>query len=190
MSEEVTPNGAGEQANAQAPETVEQQGQSGDEANATNARVLAESKEYKKKYQATKARLEELEKSKLQEQNQYKELWQKSEEKYETLYKTLVKEKVRSAVSEKAAKAGCVDVDALLKLGDAQLLQINKETLEIDGADVFVEEAKKLKPYLFQPVKAPTINSATPGGVLKASGVKKPQEMTKEEIMAQLRALK
>jgi len=186
MSEEVVSKGTELSANA------DQAGEQETTAPATselNERVLAESKQYKKKYQDTKAKLEELEKSKLQEQSQYKELWQKSEEKYQGLYKSLVKEKVRTAVTNHALKAGCVDVDDLLKLGNTQLLQIDEESLDVQGADVFVDEAKKSKPYLFPGQKAPTINSATPGGVVKGSQ-KTIKEMSKDEILAQLRALK
>ena len=188
MSNETT-KVAGQTANAEQTEAaVEQEGQT--QAPEVESRLLAESKEYKRKYQATKAKLEELEKSKLQEQSQYKELWQKSEEKFQNLYKTLVKEKVRSAVSDKAAKAGCIDVDDLLKLGNTQLLEVNQETLEVEGVDVFVDEAKKLKPYLFMAQKTPTINTTTPGGGTLKAGVKQLKDLTKDEILAQLKSLK
>jgi len=188
MSEEVVSKETETAANAEQSKAVAQtEGQP--PVSELNERLLAESKQYKKKYQETKARLEEIEKSKLQEQSQYKELWQKSEEKYQGLYKNLVKEKVRTAVANHAQKAGCVDVEDLLKLGNAQLLQVDEESLEVMGADVFVEEARKSKPYLFTVTKAPTINSATPGGVVKGSQ-KTIQEMSKDEIISQLRALK
>jgi hypothetical protein len=186
MSEEVVSKETEPTANAAEAEKAATEGQPGSEM---NERLLAESKKYKKQYQETKSKLEELEKSKLKEQAQYKELYEKAEDKYQTLYKALVKEKVKTAVTDRASKAGCVDVEALLKLGNTQLLQIDEETLEVQGTDVFVEDAKKLKPYLFGSPKAPTINSATPGGVAKGSQ-KTIKEMSKDEILAQLRALK
>lgn len=187
MSKEVVSKETEQTANAEAVNTAEQT-----ETTASpelNERLLAESKQYKKKFQEAKAKLEELEKSKLQEQSKFKELYEKTEEKYQSLYKSLIKEKVKTAVVDKASKAGCVSVEDLLKLGNTSLLQIDEETLEVQGADVFVEEAKKEKPYLFAMAKTSTINSATPGGVVKGSQ-KSYKEMSKDEIMSQLRALK
>ena len=187
MSDEVVSKETEATANAETAkqEVVSTEAQSSE----LNERLLSESKQYKKKYQEAKTKLEEIEKSALQSQSKYKELYEKSEEKYQGLYKNLVKEKVKTAVANHALKAGCVDVEDLLQLGNKQLLQIDEETMEVQGADVFVEEAKKTKPYLFNIQKTPTINSSTPGGVVKGSQ-KTIKEMSKEEILAQLRALK
>lgn len=187
MSEEVVANATEVAANAEPTKTEVQQGDSSSELN--TERILAESKEWKKKYQAVKSEKEAAEKSKLQEQAKYKELYEKADVKYQTLYKTLVKEKVKAAVTDVASKAGCVSVDDLLKLGDVQLLQVDDESLEVQGVSTFVDEAKKNKPYLFTANKSQTINSATPGGLLKGSQ-KTIKEMTKEEILAELRSLK
>ena len=162
MSEEQAVANATETTTANAEQTQEAVAQSAQSE--VNERLLNESKKYKKAYQEEKQKREELEKSELQKQAKYKELYEQTEAKYNGLYKSLVKEKVKSTVADKAAKAGCLDVDALLQLGNASLLQVDEETLEVLGADTFVEEAKKSKPYLFQSAKAPTINATTPGG--------------------------
>jgi hypothetical protein len=47
-------------------------------------------------------------------------------------------------------------------------LQFDEETYQVQGSDLFVEEARRLKPYLFQNKgtgKTSTINSVTPGSV-------------------------
>lgn len=131
-----------------------------------NERVLAESKKYKRQAQEYKQQLEAMANAKLQEEAKYKELWQQSEQKFQTLHKSLVKEKVKAAVADKASKAGAVDVDAVMKLGNPELLQVEEDTLEVHGVDSFVDELRKAKPYLFQTAKAPTINATTPGGVV------------------------
>lgn len=173
------------QANA---ETSGQTTETENQASEVNARLLAESKKYKSAYQEAKQKLEEVEKSKLQEQSKYKELYEQTEEKYKTLYKSLVKEKVRTSVADVAAKAGCHDVEALLKLGNSELLQVDDESLKVDGVEAFVEDARKNKPYLFQSVKQASINSVTPGGgVTKTKSLK---DMSSTELMAQLRSLK
>lgn len=181
MSEEVVSKETEATTNAEAQ---------GDEVNAAevNARLLAESKKNKKLAQELKAKLENIEKSGLEEQQKYKELYQKSEEKYQGLYKTLVREKIKTAVVEKASKLGAVDADAVLKLGNAELLQVDSETLEVQGVDEFVEDLRKTKHYLFQPQKTPTINPVTPGGVVR--GTEKPlNQLSRDEIMAKLKAL-
>ncbi len=164
--------------------------QTGDEVSAAevNARLLAESKKNKKLAQEYRSKLETLEKTKLEEQSQYKELYQKSEEKYQGLYKSLVREKIKSAVADRATKSGAIDVEAVLKLGNAELLQVDQESLEVHGVDEFVEELKKTKQYLFQPAKTPTINPATPGGVVRGQ-TKSLQQMSAAEIMAELHKL-
>lgn len=182
MSEEVAVS-----KETEAAANVEAQG---DEVSAAevNARLLAESKKNKKLAQEYRSKLETLEKTKLEEQSQYKELYQKSEEKYQGLYKSLVREKIKTAVSERASKHGAIDVEAVLKLGNAELLQVDQESLEVHGVDEFVEELKKSKQYLFQPVKTPTINPATPGGVVRGQ-TKSLQQMSAAEIMAELHKL-
>ena len=185
--EKGAPNGAGS-TETNVTETSGADDSTKDQAAEVNARLLDESKKYKKAYQDTRSKLEELEKSKLQEQQKYKELYEQTEQKYQGLYKSLVKEKIRSSVADKASKAGCLDVDALLKLGNAELLQLDEDTLDVHGADTFVEEAKKAKPYLFQAAKASNINATTPGGVVR-TGTKTLKDLSKDEIMSQLRAL-
>lgn len=148
---------------APAQEAVETESKATSEV---NERLLAESKKYKKAAQEYKSQLEAAQNAKLQEEAKFKELWQKSEEKYQGLYKSLVKEKIKTAVTEKASKAGAVDVEAVMKLGNPELLQVEDETLEVHGVESFVEELKKQKPYLFQTAKAQTINATTPGGVV------------------------
>jgi len=184
MSEETSTNvQATDPANA-GGEQVETK----DQAAEVNARLLEESKRNKKQAQEYKAKLEEMEKSKLKEKEEYKSLWEKSEEKLQGLYKTLVKEKVRAAVGEKASKAGAVDLDAVMLLGNRELLQVDEETLEVHGSDSYVEDLKKNKAYLFQTAKSSNINGVTPGGVVKGT-TKQLKELTIEEIKSQLRSL-
>lgn len=140
-------------------------------ASEVNARLLEESKQNKKLAREYKAKLEEVEKAKLQEQEKYKELWQKSEEKFKGLYKTLITEKVKTAVADKASKAGAVDIDAIMVMGNKELLQVDEETLEVHGTDTYVEELKKMKPYLFKTISTTQINSTTPGGVVQKKEV-------------------
>lgn len=184
--EGTAPNGAAaESANADGGEAGTQE-----TASEVNARLLAESKQNKKKAQELQARLDEVEKTKLKEQSEYKKLWETSEEKYKNLYKSLVTEKVRTAVAKEASKAGAHDVEALLMLGNKDLLVVDEESLSVDGAAEYVEDLRKSKPFLFGSQKSANINGATPGGAVKVQGQKTLKDMNSSEILAQLRSLK
>ena len=167
-SEKIEPNGSEPTANAATAPNAEATAvdvKALEVSAETHARVLEESKRNKIKAQELKTKLEEIEKQTLLEKEEFKKLYETSEAKFQGLYKSLVKEKVKSTVSEIALKAGCVNVDDLLKLGNAELLQIDDETMMVSGVDSFVEEAKKTKPYLFKSAQTPAINAATPGGM-------------------------
>jgi hypothetical protein len=190
MEGNTAPNGASAQAaNAEAQQAVD--ATANEPASEVNARLLAESKKNKTLAQELKQKLakyEAAENSAMQEQQRFKELYEKSEAARQSLFKTVIKEKIKSSVADKALKAGCVDVDGLIKLGNAELLRYDEESLEVHGVDTFVEEAMKSKPYLFQSAKTPTINPATPGGTVRSNN-KSLKELSKEEILSQLRAL-
>lgn len=161
-------------------------------ASEVNARLLSESKKNKALAQELKSKLakyEVQEKSQLEEQARFKELYEKEKGQRELLLKTVIKEKIKSSVADKALKAGCVSVDDLIKLGNSELLQYDEETLDVHGVDTFVEEAMKSKPYLFKSTKTPTINAATPGGVGVSSNNKQLKELTVDELRAKLRSL-
>jgi hypothetical protein len=140
-----------------------------------NARLLRESKEWKSKYLAAKQEsqsqkhvLEEAEKKKMESQQQYKTLAEKYESENKALKDRIRNEKIRNAVNDKALRAGCVNVEDLLTVGDKSLIEYDEESNQVSGAEVFIEETRRLKPYLFQSKangRTSTINSVTPGSV-------------------------
>lgn len=176
-------------ANAETQGAVDQQGDAGSEV---NARLLAESKKHKALASELKTKLakyEAAEKSALEQQSQFKDLYEKEKKDREALLKTVVSDRIKASVAQEAAKHGCIDVDGLLKLGNKELLQYDEATLEVHGVDQYVEDTKKSKPYLFQSASKANINPATPGASVR-SNVKPLKDLSKDEIMAQLRALK
>lgn len=130
----------------------------------THKRVLDEAKAFKKRAQEAERRLEEIEKQKLQEQGKYQELSDTYKQQLERERKVNLELAVRMAVSGPAAKAGCVDLDDLLKLGDTSFLEYDPETGGVSGAESFVENMKTQRPYLFQQPHKPVVNPAVPGG--------------------------
>lgn len=182
--ENNAPNGAEPTANAEGVEGTESQGS----ASEVNARLLEESKKNKKLAQEWKAKAETFEKERLAAQGKEKERADYFEKKYTELKHLTVKSSVKNALTLAAQKAGARDLDAVFALANKELIQYDETSNEVLGADQAVEELKKTKDYLFVPQKAPTINGASPGGVVKGVS-KKYNEMTKDEIMSQLRAL-
>lgn len=133
-----------------------------------NARLLRESKEWKAKYQQLRHEREDTEKRRLESQQEWKALAEKLTTENKSLEESYKREKIRAAVHDRALRAGCLNVEDLLVVGNTGLLQVDDQTHEVQGADLFVEEARRLKPYLFQQKsqgKSSTINSVTPGGV-------------------------
>lgn len=170
MSEVKTAaNAAAADANASAEEAheVDSQAQEAGTHSEVNDRLLKESKAFKSRALSAERELERIQKASLEEQGKFKEMYEATQQKYESLMKNLVKEKIKSSVSDHASKVGCVNVEALLKLGNPSLLEFDEEQGTVHGSDLFVEEARKQHPYLFNSAKTAAINSASPGGPLK-----------------------
>lgn len=189
MSESTAGNPAATAtANAAGGETTENSTTQATSASEVNARLLEESKANKKKAQELQAQLDGIKKAQLEKQSEYKKLYEEEKTKGEKLFKTVVNERVKSAVEKVASKAGAIDLDAVMALGDSKLLVVDEETFAVDGVDTYIEDLKKKKPNLFTVTKSAAVNGVTPGGTTQSN--KKPlKDLTKEELLAQLRAL-
>lgn len=135
-----------------------------DNSGADKARLLAESKAWKARALAAEKEKEEAEKAKLTEQGKYKDLFEKAQTELSEFRTKHVETRKRAEVERLAASVGCVSVDALYTLGNKTLLEYDAESDTIQGAEKFIEEAKKVHQFLFNPVKAPNVNPASPGG--------------------------
>lgn len=127
-------------------------------------RLLAESKKYKERAQAAEKELETQRKSNLAEQGKFKELYERSVAEHLEYKKSRTAVDIKSAISLAAQKAGCINVEDLVKLGDASLLQYDEDSGQVHGLELYVQEAKKNKPYLFTQPKGAMINPAVPNG--------------------------
>jgi hypothetical protein len=157
---EATANAGGIAGTTEVEQHLDQDASEGDAK-----RVLEESKKWKKRALEAERLNSEIQKAKEQEQGNYKKLYEEETARYKNLYKTTVKDKVRMSLTEHASKSGCQSIDALLKLGNSELLEYDETDGKVNGAELFIEDAKRNHPYLFSSVKAPTINPTTPGGV-------------------------
>lgn len=189
MSESTAGNPAAtETANAAGGEATVTETDQAAGVSEVNARLLEESKANKKLAKDLKAQLDALNKRQLTEKEDYKKLWEDSESKRKALHTTVVTKSVKEAVSEKASKAGAIDLDAIMMLGDRSLLVVDEDSLAVDGVDAYLEDLRKKKPALFTVTKSAAVNGVTPGGVTK-SNQKPLKDMTKDEILAQLRTM-
>ena len=137
---------------------------------ATNDRLLNESKTNKERAQRAETELASLKQKSLQDQGQFKDLYESEKQKNETLMKSVVMNAVKSGVSEAGSKQGLVSVDAAMKLGNANLLQFDTEASQVQGVDAFMDDLKKSHPYLFKASGSPGFNPTVPGGTPPANG--------------------
>lgn len=138
-----------------------------------NARLLRESQANKARAVKAEQALAAIHRKQQEDQGQYKELADEYKAKFEGVQKKLMTTAIAKAISDSAAKAGCVNPKALMKLGDMSQLTYDEETGEVTGAEAFVEAAKSEHGYLFQGTRAPVVNPARPGGVPLVTKTKK-----------------
>lgn len=167
--------------------TVEQQ--TPEQLAATNERLLAESRKNREAYLRTKKDLEDRVKADMQKQGEYKALAEKLAAENGLLKKSFRDEKVTAEVTKALEKAGVVKAEGAWKLGRMDLLQYDEDSREVHGVQTFVDELKKEYPMLFSAPKTPVINPTVPSGRGPAPAGKQLKDLTKDEIMAQLRAL-
>ena len=130
----------------------------------THDRVLQESKGFKARAQAAEKALLEREEADAKDQGKWKELYEGQKVEAEKRESRMQLIAVRAEVSRAASAAGCLNIDALMAVGDSDLLTWDTETDTAGGGDAYIDAAKMKAPYLFQVNKAPVVNSAIPGG--------------------------
>ena len=123
----------------------------------THQRVLEESKNYK-------AKLQEIERKRLEEQGKWQEIAEKERAELANLRRQVTLGKIRETVSKYASEAHCRNVDDLLKLGNVDLIRYDEDTGEVYGAKEFVEAARSEKAYLFENRSQSVVNSIAPSG--------------------------
>lgn len=139
-----------------------------------------------------RAKLDQIEKAKAEEQGQYKELFQKRDSQYQELYNSWLQDKIQLSLSKALTQAGCVDPELAFVAGRSELLEFDKATGQVDGVDAWLQDVKERKPILFGQVKTPTINPSVPGGGARATSRltgESTANMSVDEIKARLKAL-
>jgi len=126
----------------------------------TNSRLLDESKGNKTKYQTGQKQLEEFEKDRLKEKEDFKSLSEKLQEKLDAQNVRVAKARIKEAVAAHAD--GCSDIEALLLLGNHKMLSYDEDAESVGGVEDFVRAVKESRPYLFAAVDKEVIHNRPP----------------------------
>jgi len=121
---------------------------------ATNSRLLEESKANKSKYQGLKSEVEAKEKEQLTDNEQWKELLEIEKNKrseFETQLKETKKTVLQKELNFKVASSAkdAHDVTDIINALPRDLISIDDENLSINGVDEAVNKVRELKPWLF-----------------------------------------
>lgn len=157
-----------------------------DKLEQSNKRLLDESYGYKQKYNSLKSEHEERQKHQLEEQENYKELYELERKKandalteaQEARRKALKKD-MHFKVASRAGDANDVeDVIHNLKKYGRDVLQIDEETETINGIDEALEIVRKEKPWLFKKQNSTGMVDSRPKG---DNGKKSWNDLTAQE---------
>jgi len=138
----------------------------------TNARLLDESKSYKEKYRTVVSEVENKEKAKLEESENWKELLDREKnEKHQlkdqlSVYKkNIAKKDLHFKVASVAKDA--FDITDVISSLPKDMLSLDEESLEFGGIDEAVNFVKEKKPWLFNSGKSAGQTGARPDGTFK-----------------------
>jgi hypothetical protein len=155
--------------------------------------LAEENKKYRQAAVEAKQKAEALEKQQLEAQGKWQEL-AKSEEAARKAAEDRLKQTagtfgmrlINKAIEAEAAKRGCVDTKALLRLVDIDRIEINDD-FEVDESSVvnLLDQAAKDKAYLFQK-QVPQPKDLPPSGGSQTIKEKSLKDMSTTEKLAKL----
>lgn len=151
----------------------------------TNDRLLAESKDWKAKYQGLRLERENIEKKELEDKESWKELLEKEknerfqiEENFKNLKKTTLKKQLQFEVARHASDAH--NLDTVLNTLPTDLLQIDEDNLSISGVKECIDSLRKDHGYLFKQESSPAMVNKRPSTMPTSKSI---GEMNKNEKM-------
>lgn len=119
--------------------------------------LLKESKEYQK----LKKAIEDSERTKLEEQNKFKELYESEKKAREESDAKIRQTRIENAISNEAIKKGITDTDAVLKLSDLSKVTVGEDG-SLSNVETVIDELLTARPYL-RTVKKPDLGSGGQG---------------------------
>jgi len=160
------------------------------ELKATNERLLAESKDWKGKYQSTANEKTEIEKSRLEKEGNFEALLEqergerlKTESALKSREKALLKTQARALLAEYAKDAH--DIGDLLRLDEVSAIEYDEEKLEVvkDSVKTFVSSIREKKPWMFGEKNIPSSTDGRPTQQLQNKSTGDMTAKEKQEAM-------
>jgi hypothetical protein len=133
----------------------------------SNARLLEESKGYKAKYQGLKSEVEGNEKTKLTENEQWKELNEIKENEIHQLTERLKLTETKALKKDLNFKVASIakdahDVNDIISALPKEFLKVDDENQTIDGVEEAINAVRTNKPWLFNTEKKSGMTSQRP----------------------------
>lgn len=164
----------------------------------SHKKLLDEKKRVAEENKALKEKLDAYENEKLQSEGKSKELAEKLRKELEEerskaseSKKRIVKDRVENALKLEAAKAGLtMPFEKFAKLVDLDTVEVDTDTLEVNGKDVqrVLEKAREDMPYIFGKAKV-DVNNVDPSGKKDQKDQNAPQNLSalpKEKLLEML----
>lgn len=135
-----------------------------------------------------KRKISEFETSKLENSQNYKELWERerkraeeNEQRYRGVLTDFEEGKKMDAITQEALKMGIKEEAlsdlSILDKGIVSIERTDRGNINILGAREFIEDLKKARPFWFNDHSAPKLNSAPPGNPNTNSKTLTPKEI-------------
>jgi hypothetical protein len=171
MSEVESTSGATEKASGETQDVQSTSTKPDAVSYESHKKLLGEKKKLQQQFEEMQSHLQQLTTDKLSAEGKKDELIDSlkkrastTEEKLNKAVSYFANRAVTSALREEALKAGCINVDDLIKLSDLSLVEVSEDfEVGMDQVRQVVEEAKKSRGYLFNS-KAPSVKTGTPNG--------------------------
>ena len=160
-------------------------------AKATHQRVLGESRKYKERMVHAEAKIKEIEESSLSEQKKYKELYERAKGDLKVVNESHTKLQLKTQLIPALTKAGCIEVNDAMKLGNTDLLLQDPDDNSLQGVAEYVKDLQQTKPFLFTAGKPSSVNQSLPApGKVPIAGTETDySNLSTDEIKKRLKAL-
>ena len=157
---------------------------------ASNERLLAESKDWKKKFQAESSEKSSNEKARLEKEGNFQQLLEQEkgersalEIKVKDREKQLLKTQARALLAEYAKDAH--DIGDLLRLDEVSAIQYDEEKLSVvsESVKAFVASVREKKPWMFGEKKIPSSTDGKPSNNAPAKTFNELSSQEREQLM-------
>jgi hypothetical protein len=151
---------------------------------ASKERILVESKDHASRYKKLRGEVENKEKARLEEQENWKELLEleknnsfEQAERLKNLQRTSLKQALNFEVARYAGSAH--DINDVIAALPVDMISVDENTMQVSGAKEAVEFLVKEKSYLFKSNDTPRMVNNRPA----IGDVNKPAEVSQDDLL-------